>query len=202
MSPHSIKVLTIVLRNCLFPVFIHLKLELLTQYPVSNDENYLYLRKNKHVLNYMTTKLTKLYNICTTFVQRRTSVFDVSLPLYKNIQMFCVHWVHVYIYDWTSSTYYFDQFMRHFIWFVTCLKPHNILYDRSGIIGLLRLVKWHCLQAQDAKFEPWRSEAEHANSRSGRRLTILNLCEWGEETVCFFETWIPEWVTIPRSPTF
>ena len=34
------------------------------------------------------------------------------------------------------------------------------------------------LQTQDSKFEPWRSEAEHATSRSRRFSTILNHYEW------------------------
>ena len=39
------------------------------------------------------------------------------------------------------------------------------------------------LQTQDSKFEPWewRSEAEHATSRSRRLPTILNLYEWAEK---------------------
>ena len=34
------------------------------------------------------------------------------------------------------------------------------------------------LQTQDSKYEPWRSDAEHATSRSRRFPTILNLYEW------------------------
>ena len=34
------------------------------------------------------------------------------------------------------------------------------------------------LQTQDSKFESWRSEAEHATSRSRRLTTIVNLYEW------------------------
>ena len=33
------------------------------------------------------------------------------------------------------------------------------------------------IQTQDAKFEPWRSEAKHAISRSQRLPTILHLYE-------------------------
>ena len=59
------------------------------------------------------------------------------------------------------------------------------------------------LQTEDSKLEPWRSEAEHATSRSQRLSTILNLLRVsGEETCCFFETWRPEWGSSPRSPTF
>ena len=40
------------------------------------------------------------------------------------------------------------------------------------------------LQTQDPKFEPWRSEAEHATSRSRRLPTIL----MGTNHFCFFQT--------------
>ena len=39
------QLLTILMRNCLFLFFIHLKLELLTQFPASNDEMYFDLSK-------------------------------------------------------------------------------------------------------------------------------------------------------------
>ena len=39
------------------------------------------------------------------------------------------------------------------------------------------------LQTQDSKFEPWRSEAEHATSRSRRLPTILTFTHgWGRNT--------------------
>ena len=53
---------------------------------------------------------------------------------------------------------------------------------------------WHdwgdtVLPTQDSKFEPWRSEAEHATSRSRRLPTILNLTRgWGRNIFCFFQT--------------
>ena len=44
-------------------------------------------------------------------------------------------------------------------------------------------------QTQDSKFEPWRSEAEHATSRSRRLPTILTFTrEWGRNIFCFFQT--------------
>ena len=50
------------------------------------------------------------------------------------------------------------------------------------------------LQTQDSKFEPWRSEAEHATSRSRRLPTILTFTGgWGET---FFVSFKP-----PRSGT-
>ena len=45
------------------------------------------------------------------------------------------------------------------------------------------------LQTQDSKFEPWRSEAEHATSRSRRFPTILTFTRGWEET--FFVSFKP-----------
>ena len=39
------------LHPCPVGIFRHLKLELLTQFPASNDEKYFYLRKNRHLSN-------------------------------------------------------------------------------------------------------------------------------------------------------
>ena len=45
------------------------------------------------------------------------------------------------------------------------------------------------LQTQDSKFEPWRSEAEHATSRSRRLPTIPTFTRgWGRNIFCFFQT--------------
>ena len=45
------------------------------------------------------------------------------------------------------------------------------------------------LQTQDSKFEPWRSEAEHATSRSRRLPTILTFTRgWGRNIFSFFQT--------------
>ena len=45
------------------------------------------------------------------------------------------------------------------------------------------------LQTHDSKFEPWRSETEHATSRSRRLPTILTFTRgWGRNIFCFFET--------------
>ena len=45
------------------------------------------------------------------------------------------------------------------------------------------------LQTQDSEFEPWRSEVEHATSRSRRLPTILTFTRgWGRNIFCFFQT--------------
>ena len=45
------------------------------------------------------------------------------------------------------------------------------------------------LQTQDSKFEPWRSEAEHATSRSRRLPIIMTFTRgWGRNIFCFFQT--------------
>ena len=44
------------------------------------------------------------------------------------------------------------------------------------------------LQTQDSKFEPWRSEAEHATSRSRRLPTILTFTRgWGRNNIVSFK---------------
>ena len=54
------------------------------------------------------------------------------------------------------------------------------------------------LQTQDSKFEPWRSEAEHATSRSRRLPTILTFTRgWGRNILVYFEP--PRPGTEPRT---
>ena len=51
-------------------------------------------------------------------------------------------------------------------------------------------VEWDdtVLQTQDSKFEPWRSEAEHATSRSRRLPTILSFTSgWGRNIMVSFK---------------
>ena len=59
---------------------------------------------------------------------------------------------------------------------------------------------WHdtVLQTQDSKFEPWRSEAEHATSRSRRLSTILTFTRgWGRNICVSFKP--PRPGTEPRT---
>ena len=54
------------------------------------------------------------------------------------------------------------------------------------------------LQTQDSKFEPWRSEAEHATSRSRRLPTILTFTRgWGRNNFASFKP--PRPGTEPRT---
>ena len=54
------------------------------------------------------------------------------------------------------------------------------------------------LQTQDSKFKPWRSEAEHATSRSRRLPTILTFTRgWGRNIFVSFKPPIPG--TEPRT---
>ena len=54
------------------------------------------------------------------------------------------------------------------------------------------------LQTQDSKFEPWRSEAEHATSRSRGLPTILTFTHgWGRNIVVSFKS--PRPGTEPRT---
>ena len=57
------------------------------------------------------------------------------------------------------------------------------------------------LQTQDSKFEPWRSEAEHATSRSRRLPTILTFTRgWGRNNFVSFKP--PRPGTEPRTPAW
>ena len=56
------------------------------------------------------------------------------------------------------------------------------------------------LQTQDSKFEPWRSEAEHATVRARRIHTKLNVYEWTEKK--HFVSWKLEGRSTTRSLTF
>ena len=54
------------------------------------------------------------------------------------------------------------------------------------------------LQTQDSKFKPWRSEAEHATSRSRRLSTILSFRSgWGRNIFVYFKP--PRPGTEPRT---
>ena len=59
------------------------------------------------------------------------------------------------------------------------------------------------LQTQDSKFEPWRSEAEHATSQSRRLPTILTFTRgWGRNIFVSFKPPRPgtePWTLMPRS---
>ena len=69
-------------------------------------------------------------------------------------------------------------------WNESCFRPPLCTYK----LNWARRTSWGwwddwddtVLQTQDAKFEPWRSEAEHATSRSRRLPTILTFTRgWG-----------------------
>ena len=50
------------------------------------------------------------------------------------------------------------------------------------------MVRYTALQIFDSKLKPWRSEAEHATSRSQRLPTILNFMSgWGRNIFVFFK---------------
>ena len=78
-------------------------------------------------------------------------------------------------------------------WNESCFRPPLCTYR----LNWARRTSWGwwddwddtVLQTQDSKFEPWRSEAEHATSRSRRLPTILTFTRgWGRNIFCFFQT--------------
>ena len=66
------------------------------------------------------------------------------------------------------------------------LCPHRLSWARRTSWGWWDDWDDTVLQTQDSKFEPWRSEAEHATSRSRRLPTILTFTRgWGRDIFLF-----------------
>ena len=95
--------------------------------------------------------------------------------------------------------------IQHFAGYLTCGGWQKIKWNESGFrpplctyrLNWARITYWEwwddwyhtVLQTQDSKLEPWRSEAEHATSRSRRLPTILTFtCGWRRNIFCFFQT--------------
>ena len=93
-------------------------------------------------------------------------------------------------------------------------KPRDMKWNESGFrphlctyrLNWARRTSWGwwddwddtVLQTQDSKFEPWRSEAEHATSRSRRLPTILTFTRgWGRNVFVSFKP--PRPGTEPRA---
>ena len=107
---------------------------------------------------------------------------------------------------WKHTNQYF--YFGFLIW------PYNEKWNESGFRPLLctyrlnwaRRTSWGwwddwddtVLQTRDSKFEPWRSEAEHATSRSRRLPTILTFTHgWGRNIFVSFKP--PRPGTKPRT---
>ena len=101
-----------------------------------------------------------------------------------------------------------SAFLWRIQWFLTYTdelrsRGYRMKWNESGFILCTYRLNWArttswgwwddwddtVLQTQDSKFEPWRSEAEHATSRSRRLPTILTFTRgWGRNIFCFFQT--------------
>ena len=119
-------------------------------------------------------------------------------------------WVFQYIYSFRR------QFRRQFstVFHVIFQAPSAGKWNESGFrpplctyrLNWARRTSWGwwddwddtVLQTQDSKFEPWRSEAEHATSRSRRLPTILTFTRgWGRNIFVSFKP--PRPGTEPRT---
>ena len=98
------------------------------------------------------------------------------------------------------TTTFRDQF--HNKWNESSFRPPLCTYR----LNWARRTSWGCwddwddtvLQTQDSKFEPWRSEAEYATSRSRRLPTILTFTRgWGRNIFVSFKS--PRPGTEPRT---
>ena len=83
----------------------------------------------------------------------------------------------------------------------TCIHSRKMKWNESGFrpplctyrLNWARRTSWGwwddtVLQTHDSKFEPWRSEAEHATSRSRRLPTILTFTRgWGRNIFVSFK---------------
>ena len=104
-------------------------------------------------------------------------------------RLHCTCIYHVYIFMTWKSVFTFIQYN-------ICLSVWYDKWNESGFrpplctyrLNWVRRTSWGwwddwddtVLQTQDSKFEPWRSEAEHATSRSRRLPTILTFTRgWG-----------------------
>ena len=111
-----------------------------------------------------------------------------------NIKPYSSHW-YVYIVLLTN----WETTMK---WNVSGFRPPLCTYR----LNWARRTSWGwwddwddtVLQTQDSKFEPWRSEAEHATSRSRRLPTILTFTRgWGRNIFVSFKP--PRPGTEPRT---
>ena len=91
----------------------------------------------------------------------------------------CTWWWH-----WSPNDRWVYTRERSYKWNESGFRPLLCTYR----INWARRTSWGwwdewddtALQTQDSKFKPWRSEAEHATSRSRRLPTILNFTSGGE----------------------
>ena len=140
-----------------------------------------------------------LYNSCTMLVQSRRRWADVSnltkkhnlvSYFYSNVTIIC------------HSPYTLKMKMK---WNESGFRPPLCTYR----LNWARRTSWGwwddwddtVLQTQDSKFEPWRSEAEHATSRSRKLSTILTFTSrWGRNIFVFCKP--PRPGTEPRTLTW
>ena len=104
------------------------------------------------------------------------------------------HTIEIMSQNWEGrNMIFFWKILHQMKWNESGLRPPLCTYR----LNWARRVSWGwwddwddtVLQTQDSKFEPWRSESEHATSRSRRLPTILIFTRgWGRNIFCFFQT--------------
>ena len=131
--------------------------------------------------------------------------------------------VHVFLLRWTFAWCCYPCLWpyssRYLVIYTDFIIPHNTRrliwkWNESGFrpplctyrLNWAKRTSWGwwddwddtVLQTQDSKFEPWRSEAEHATSRSRRLPTILTFTRgWGRNIFVSFKP--PRPGTEPRT---
>ena len=130
----------------------------------------------------------KTYDICTTSDQPLRGWSNIVQIIYK---MFCVCWdivaaAIILLRKWNESG------------FRPPLCTYRLNWARRTSWGWWDDWDDTVLQTQDSKFEPWRSEAEHATSQSRRLPTILTFTRgWGRNIFVSFKP--PRPGTEPRT---
>ena len=121
-------------------------------------------------------------------------VCEAQLVNVKKMFLFCVtdhlHLIEVYFVR-LSMTHYnvYIKMKRNESDFRPPLCTYRLSWARRTSWGWWDDWDDTVLQTRDSKFKPWRSEAEHATSRSRRLPTILTFPRgWGRNIFSFFQT--------------
>ena len=129
------------------------------------------------------------FNQLQTLAQWSLCMGEVCYTFFKNSQLFfriCSGWIDVGSIKWNESG------------FRPPLCTYRLNWARRTSWGWWDDWDDTVLQIQESKFEPWRSEAEHATSRSRRLPTILTFTRgWGRNIFVSFKP--PRPGTEPRT---
>ena len=137
---------------------------------------------------YYWPRLTQSWYILLCFFSKKKGMFEkyVYLTLIKDGEEKENHSQQIPTFRCSEWSNFKDLFCK---WNESGFRPPLCTYR----LNWARRTSWGwwddtVLQTQDTKFKPWRSEAEHATSRS-RRLPTTDFHTWmGKKHFCFFQS--------------